>query len=363
MPDYAVLVLRASDGEALAEVPANSLTYSGVMTGTGTCEFTLPALDPKVLDLTLLRPGHGREVAVIRDGRCVWNGPLIKRTRTASPDVQFVAADPGWYFVKRVTEGARNYGRPVLDAVRNLVEMATGLPANATSKPAQAALYRLTMDGVGGPTKRWSIASTDRTPILDVIGDLADEDVAGFDWRWRYDYNPVGMLVSRVWEFAHPTIGVDRSNDVILQPPHLLDYTEDEDLTRAANRVHVLGAGTGTGRRRAVSVNTSNLNGSGVLWEETVDRTNVANQSTLNGMANAYRRTLAPPVRVMGSTHTPAAQGGLAYGSALLGDTVQLLLPGLSLRRRVVAQTVTVTDTGGETIAWTMSDPADEVVT
>lgn len=355
-----MLLLRAKDGEPLAELPYSDLAYGLVLTGTGSCSLSLPKGSAQAAR-DLIGPGLGRELAVIRnDGACVWNGPLIATQRTLET-VTLTAADPGWYFLKRVTEQARNYGRPVLDAVADLVAMAQSATPNTPKPKAFATLYRLTAQASGGPVKRWAINSTDRLPILDVIGDLADDEAAGFDWRWSFGYQRNGMLVSRTWAFAFPTIGTDHGNKIVVEPPHLLEYEEVEDMARAANRVHVLGAGSGTGRRRAFANNGTHGNIAGVLYEVAVERSNVTNQATLQGMANAFRRTLNPPTRTITTTHQPTATGALTYDAIQVGDTVRVRASDVDLRRRVVAMSVAVSNDGAERVTLTYNDPTDEV--
>lgn len=349
---YRVLILRASDGEALGEVSANDLTWTNVLTGMGSCTFTLPLGDPKG-DRSLIGPALGREIAVVRDNVSVeFHGPIVSTVRSTE-QVEVTAADPGYYLSRRVTEGARNYGRPVLDAVRNLVEMATGAVPGGSPKPS-AGLYRLTVDGSGGPKKVWQIASSDRLPILDMIGDLADDDPGGFDYRWDYPWQPSGMVVSRSLRLRAPTIGVDRRTDVVLEPPSLTSYTDTEGLERAANRVIVLGSGEGKKQLIGTSVNAGSLNSGLPLLETVVERTNVRAQTTLNNMATQYRRLLAPSFRIVEAQYRA---GALAYRTADLGDTIAVRLGGSLLDRRIVAETVSVSDEGEEQVKWTFNDP------
>lgn len=369
MPKHTVLILRASDGEPLAEVPHTGLSITRVLTGMGGCEFSIPLGSGKTLR-SLLGPGQGREVAVIRtngsDVRCVFDGPLVSTERGLTGEVKVTAADPGWYLNQRVTEGARNYGRNVLAVVKDLVDTAMGVPPR-DPKP-NGLLYRLTVDPIsGGPVKRWAIGVTDRLPIMDMITDLSDDDTGGFDYRWDYGYVPEGMVVSRVLRLGHPTLGVNRP-DVIVEPPHMLAFSDVERIDRAATRVHVLGAGAGKGRRRAVAVNAPAHTAGLPLLETAVERTNVNNQATLNGMANAYRRILAPPTRVIQTTHRIVETGGLGltFDSASLGDTVRVRVYAgddqLDMTRRVVAETFTFATDGEESVQWTYNDPTDTVV-
>lgn len=369
-------MLAARDGEALAEIPASGVSFSSVLTGEGAFECALPFEHPSAG--ALVDPGAGREIAVIREdgggARCVWNGPLISTRRAITGEggtVTVAARTPGWYLSKRVTEGARAFRRPVFAAVSNLVDMAQGinrppLSTNSATKHT-GALYRFdNSPRDGGPEKAWTIGGADRLPILDVIADLADDDAAGFDYRWEYGYQPTGHVITRTMRLGAPTLGTDRAADFRLEIGAGLTSIEDEaDVSRAANRVHVLGAGTGGGSRRANSVNTGQINASGVLLEEAVERTNVASQAVLDGMARAYRRQFAPATRVITATFVPTPR--LPYGFADVGDTIRVRVrvgsESVDLRRRIVAITTTVDDAGLEEVALVLNNPLDEVVT
>lgn len=363
---HTVLILRASDGEPLEEVPANGLTIGKVLTGMGGCTFSLPVSEKS--SRALIAPGQGREVAVIRNGTtCIFNGPILNTRRSLEGTVAVQAADPGYYLSRRTTDGPRNYGRNVLAVVKDLVDTALGVPPRF-AKP-NASLYRLTVDPIsGGPVKRWAIGSRDRLPIFEMIQDLADDDVGGFDFRWDYTYTPVGQSVSRIFRLGHPTLGVDRP-DAIVEPPALLEFSDTEGIERAATRVHVVGAGTGKGKRLASAVNTGAHNAGLPLLESVIERTNVSNQATLNGMANAYRRILNPPGRLIETTHRVsggAAEGGLGWGVADLGDRVRVRVYAsgeeLDIRRRIVAETLNVSDDGEENLSWIYNDPTEDVI-
>lgn len=373
MATYRYLILRGRDGEPLGELPASNVQYAEALTGDSSFTCDLPFEHPNARD-SLIGPGLGREIAVIRTAApgsapaCVFNGPITAVRRSfdgGSASTSIAARSPLYYLSRRVTEGPRNYSRPVLAAVDDLIKTAQGIAPRA-AKPS-GALYRFTSTPLtGGPVKRWSIGGADRTPILDVIDDLADDDVGGFDYRMEYSYVAAGMQVSRLLRLGVPTLGVNLNAAYVLEPgAGLLSFTDEQDTARAANRVWVLGAGTAKGSRRSVAVNTSNLNGSGVLLEQTVERTNVADQNTLNSMARAFRKTLAPPSRVISAEYRAGAR--LPFQLGELGDTIRVRVvaggEAIDIRRRIVGRQVSVDDNGEEKIAIVFNDPVDEVVT
>lgn len=368
MPTYRTFLLRASDGEPIAELPANGLTVTKVLTGIGMCEFSVPAYSGKGTR-DLIAPQQGREIAVVRnDTHCVFNGPLIKTVRDVEGNAQVTALDCSYYLQRRVTEGARAFNRPVLAIVSNLFDMALGrnIPPLSTNSPTKpnGRLYRYeNTPRDGGPVKKFSIGSTDRFPILEVLGDLADDDVGGFDWRWDYGWN-ADQTVFRTFRLGQPMLGVDRPS-AIVEPPALSEFSDTESFERAATRWHVLGAGTGTGAKRAFGTHNG-LHAAGMpLLESVADKTNINDQATLDAIVRQLLRT---PERILTSTiryRDSRTDAGILFGDVDLGDTVRVKVAAgdqfIDIRRRVVAETLAIGDDNAEFATWTFNNPLDEV--
>lgn len=359
MAVHRVLVLRASDGQPLEELPAADLRYSEVLTGMGNCSFTLPLSHPKAAR-TLIGPSYGREVAVIRDDTtCVFNGPITTTVRDLDQaSVTVTARDPGWYLTRRFTDSPANYKREPFAIVRSLVQKGTtGKPNGALPR------FYVSQNSSGYGNVNFLVGSTERTPIMQAIGDLADDDAHPFDYKWVYTYSRANVYVDRTLSLA-VSHGTEHLDLTLTSQAGLTVLQDTESIETATNRVQVLGASVGKARKRATATNSASLNAGLPLLELPLDRTNVKDQAHLNGIASTYRRLLAPSVRDFQTEHVTSQV--LPARSLLLGDTVrvQVMSGGEQIdeRRRVVQIATTVDEGGEERVTLTYNSPTDVTV-
>lgn len=358
MADWVYYVHDSKTGEPLGEVDLRKPKVVDRLSETSTLTGTLSLDDPKCR-----RAWTGcwtRELTAVRDGVVAMHGPITARRRSRnSRELDLTASSPHAYFKRRVTEHARNYNREQFSIVRSLC-------TDAMAKTG-GNLYRVVLGtSSSGKTVRLSVGGTERLYVADVIEDLAEDADIGFDFRWDYTIanaaGPTQHNVTRYLTLGYPAIGRDLSLSRVIEDNWDLDeLTDEEDGSTAANRVHLLGAGTGTKRLRAVGNSGASLNAGYPLLETVLDRSEVKEQARLDGMAKHAVQALKPGQVVLSTVHRISPS--LPYGAVDLGDTVRVktTLGGdtLDLRRRVV---VIETDPEKDTVQFAYFSPQDEEV-
>lgn len=319
-------------GEPVAELPLREVQIEDVLSGTSSLTGTLDLYDP--MAARVYCAPWLREVTAVRDGVIAMHGPVVaRRPKLQDRSVQLTVSSPHAYMYKRFTEGARNYKRDQFSIVRSLI-------ADATAKTG-GSLYRYAVTAAdSGVVKALTVGGTERQRVSDLIESLAQDAVSGFDFRWDYTWSdPVQHLVQRTLTLGYPTLGRDLSLSRVVQATmDLVDVEDSEDGMVVANRVHVLGAGTGTKRLRSVMNSGSSLNAGYPLLEEAFDQSDVKERARLDGIATHLRNSLTPGVRNFTTTHSISPE--LPYGAVDLGDKVGLTINSgveqVSTTRRVV---------------------------
>lgn len=358
MATWTIFAHDSRSGEPLAELPVEEPVIEEVLSGISTFTWTLPLYNE--MSARKICAPWLREVTVVRDlgmsgGNVIaFHGPIVARVPSLEQQtVSLSAADPMAYFAKRVTEHGRKYSREQFSIVRSLM-------ADAMAKTG-GSLYRLTVDpGSSGVNKALNVGGTERRYVADVIEELSQDANSGFDYRWDYTWHNLSQRqVARRLTLGYPTIGRNLESTVTVEETaDLVDIADPEDGLVAANRVHVLGAGTGTKRLRAVSNSGSSLNAGYPLLETVVDRSDVKEQTRLNGIAAALRNALLPGTRGVSTAHSVGPH--FPYGRVDLGDRIRVKVnegtEQVNVARRVVAITTELTS---DIVRFNYYDPAD----
>lgn len=362
MPDYRYILVDASSGTNIDEIPLTVSSFSRVLNGVGSLTGTIPLDHSKALPTSLR---GDREITVLRDNAVVWNGPI---TVTDDGDLQsrtvtVTAREASWYLGKRTLEVNKNYNADVYYIVRNLIAYMT-TKQGAGSTNINAALPRFFVSpatGTSGTTRAVHYYGGARHTIADIIDDLVADPTTGLDYRMDYATGSTRQQCKRTLTLGSPSLGVARAQ--LLTEHVLANYGKTEDRERAATRVHVIGSGY-----TSTAQNTGSVTNGDILIEAVTDRSDKSNHAFLDDFARDFRYRAQPPVSTQTVTYIPTV-GGLEFGFADLGDTVNIQIGGATLLHSVAHSRVLqveVTPSQGDTaesVALTIATPLDSLGT
>lgn len=359
---YRYMIVDATDGLPVAEMPFINVRFDDKLNAFGTFTGTIPLEHPQS---NFLQTGK-YEIAVLRnDVECVWNGPIVRSTSSLrSRTIQVTAYTTWWYFSKRIINGSRNYRNAAQQGTRDIFFMVRDVVALATTGLPGGTIPNFTISQANsGKIKPFSFSVADARTATDIIDDLAYDPTDGFDYRIRWTVQPGIPKINKFMDFARPNFTRDITSRPLEPGNGLLDLNLDEDIERAANRVYVLGGGSGgSTRKRAIANSGASLNAGYPHLAEAVNRNDVESQAALNGIANQYRQALFPPVRGYTATYRPTL--ALPFGFCDLGDKVRIKVPtgyfsNTPTDRRVIGIATEVDEQGEEIITLSLDNPAD----
>ena len=318
MPNYRYLLVDASSGSNLGDIPLNVSSFSYVLNGCGQLTGTISLDHPMATYQNLL---GDREVTVLRDDVPVWNGPItLPEAQFSTRTVTITAREPTWYLGKRTLEINKNYNADLYYIVRNLVTYMTTKTSNGTTggSSINAALPRFSVSpatGNSGTTKAVRYYGSARHTIADILNDLVADPTTGLDYRMDYSTGSTRQTCQRTLTIASPSLGTTRTQQIT---EHLItEYTRQLDRERAATRVHVLGAGY-----TSTQQNTGSVTNGDILIEAVFDRSDKSNHTFLDNYARNARYVAQPPVVTHQVSFTPGS--ALPFGFCLVGDKVQI---------------------------------------
>jgi len=338
--EYVFTVGDTSSGTLLAELPlAVSSPIQRMINGAGQWSATLSADDPGADDSILgvgVSSNRDREITAWRNGAPVWNGPIVNLAgNLLSRTVTLTMAEPSSLFFGRILEwDSSNLWSAVsavdlFDIVRALFTYATTKDSTGTTSGGtsiNAPIPRLAVapssPTLAGVTKTLSYAGTDRRLIGDIITDLVNDPTSGLDYRC--DYSLSGGLPQRTVTFGSPSLGAGLVGGTITEDD-LYDFDKVEDLTRAANRAHVIGSGYVDTEQ-----NTGSVAAGDILREARFDRSDLTDTTAIQQFAKDARRRSQPPVTSYVLTYIPTV-GGIDFDTYNLGDKANLGITGPSI--------------------------------
>lgn len=356
MADYHNVLVDASTGNNLAELPLTGVSFSRLLTGIGTLSATMPLDHPAAAEVNFL---GDREITVYRDDIAVWNGPIT----TIDPDLagrtlSLTAREPTWYFAKRVLEIDKHYNADIFHIVRKLIEYIT-TKTDTTLGDINADLPRLTVSsGLSGYTKYLPVVGLARRTVQEALDFMVDDPDSGLEYRTDYRTSSTRTSCHRTLMLGAPlgsTLTTELTENILYGYGRTLDWEE------AATRVHVRGAGL-----VATKTNSGEVAAGTLLLERVFDRGDTSDSDTLNNIAREYRRRTQPPVKTMTATYIPDL--ALPYGFCDPGDTVPFgittpdMLSVTANNRRVVEETTTPESDGTpELVALGMNLPLSDL--
>lgn len=360
--NYRFLTYNSATGLPTGELPLTDVSFTDIINGYGVLNATLPLEHPRT---SLLTTGK-TEIGVLRNETlCPFYGPLVRvEADLAKKQLRLAAYSTWWIFSRRVIEADKRYNRDLFSAVRDIITLALTKPSTNVGAYAGIPNWSITTTGNAGLTLRYDIAATDRRIAADLIDDLSADPSFGFDYRVDLTVQTGVPVINKSFRMAQPFLGVDRTDRPLEVGNGLLNLNCVEEIEEAANRVHILGAGTGTNPLRSQVSAITSLSAGYLLTEEVVNRSDIRVQSALNAQANEARRYLYPPIRRYSATFRPTA--ALPYNTFDLGDKVKINVPtgffaNLPTTRRVIGIKTTVDDQREEEVELTFANPSDLV--
>ena len=314
MAVYKYLLVDASSGTNLGELPLDVSSFSYVLNGCGQLTGTIPLDHPMATYQNLL---GDREVTVLRDDVPVWNGPItLPEGQFSTRTVTITAREPTWYLGKRTLEVNKNFNADLFYIVRWLVNyMTTKTGSGGSNINAALPRFSVSPSGNAGQAKQVRYYGSARHTIADIINDLVADPTTGLDYRMDYSTGSTRQTCQRTLTLGSPSLGTTRTQQIT---EHLItEYTRQLDRERAATRVHVLGAGY-----TSTAQNTGSVTNGDILIESVFDRTDKANHTFLDNYARNARYVSQPPVVTHQVSFTPGS--ALPFGFALVGDKVQI---------------------------------------
>lgn len=342
MSDYRYLLVDASTGLAIGELPMTVTSFTYQLNAAGQLSGTIPRDHRLAQDIywaLFLSTNSDREITVLRDEVPVWNGPvtLLSASLRDPSQMQVTAREASWYLSKRTIETDLSYiGQDLYTVVRDLVGSymvgKTSTAGDGMGTPGQninAALPRWSVApavGTSGVTLTSTASPTFYGTARHLVSQAVDDELVAdpttqFDYRMDYTTGSTRGQCHRTFTVGVP-LGTLRAQK--LDEYNLYDFNKTEDRERAANRAHVLsGAGPVTLQ------NTGSTANGDILIESTFDYSGVNDLPSAQAYARDARRRAQPPVVSYGGTYVPGVT--LPFNWCLVGDQVQLAIQGSTI--------------------------------
>lgn len=340
--NYRYLLVDASSGGNLGEIPLTVSSFSYLLNGAGQLTGTVPVDHP--MATTAMVYGD-REITVWRDNAPVWNGPItMLEASLSSRQLTITAREASWYMTKRTLEVTKNFNADIYYILRFLIAyMQTKTGSGGAS--INAALPRFNVSpstGTAGVVKQLRYYGSARHTIAEIIDDLVADPTFGLDYRMDYSAGSTRQTCQRTLTFKSPSLGVTRTH--MLTEHVLSEFTKTADRERAASRVHVLGSGY-----TSTAQNTGSVSAGDILIEGVWDRTDKADHTFLDNFARDARYRARPAVITYGASFTPGA--ALPFGWCQVGDSVNVQVGTGTFLHSIGSQRVVeidVTPPGGD---------------
>lgn len=366
MATYRVISLDLRTGTRIAELAVNGLRYGSRLNSCGDLSGSVPlpaltstsniALAAQINDAV---DECRRQIIVERDGVVVWSGICWLAPYQDNPPSREIRAAEDWsYFRHRVIATSQTF------TATDQLTIAKTLVQNALND--QGADIGITV-----PTPTASGVTRDRTynyfevkPVGEAVEQLSQVD-NGFDFAIDAAWDQSTGALTKTFRLHYPRRGssYQSSGYVFEVGRNVIDWTWPTDGTRVGNKIIAVGRGEGDAQIMSTQSDVSQIaalssGGPGYpLLEETISRTDVAVQSTLDALAIAKLKASATPITL--PEITVRANVDPIFGSYITGDSCRFIVPpntsprfpsGLDSFFRIVGWDVSVGDDGDEQV-------------
>lgn len=366
MPVYRCIASDVRTGTRIAELAVNGLRYSARLNAVGelTGTVALPALTTAnnialAAQINNAVDEGRRQIVVERDGIVVWSGIVWLSPYTDNPPQRQIHAAEDWsYFRHRViskTYATGTGGKDQLTIAQDLVTNALADAGADIGVTVEASL--------SGVTRVRTFNNFELKPVAESVEQLAACD-NGFDFAIDAAYDGSGNL-TKTFRTSYPRRGrnYQTSGFVFEVGRNVIQWAWPTDGTRMGNKVWAVGRGEGDAMVLSSQSDVSQIaslasGGPGYpLLENTISRTDVSEQATLDALAIARLKSSATPVTL--PEITVRADLDPLFGSYITGDSCRFIVPpntsprfpaGLDSYYRIVGWDVSVSDEGAESV-------------
>lgn len=375
MATYRVISLDLRTGTRIAELAVNGLRYGSRLNNVGELSggVPLPTLNTAA-DITLAAQINDavdegrRQIVVERDGLVVWSGIVwLSPYRDNPPSREIRAAEDWSYFRRRVITKTLTY------TATDQLTIAKGIVDNALTDQGSDIGITVQTPAASGVTRDRTYNNFELKPVGEAVEQLSECD-NGFDFAIDAAWDSATGALTKTLQFSYPRRGrpYQSSGLVFEVGRNVIDWTWPTDGTRMANRILAVGRGEGDAMITSTQSDVSQIvalssGGPGYpLLEQTISRTDVSVQSTLDAIAKARLKATSTPVTL--PEITVRADVDPTFGSYITGDSVRFIVPpntsprfptGLDTYVRIVGWDVTVSDEGSESVKIILGDEFD----
>lgn len=370
MATYRCISLDLRTGTRIAELNVAGLRYGSRLNAVGELSGTVALPSPtSTANRSLAAQINDavdecrRQIVVERDGVVVWCGIVWLSPYTDNPPQREIRGGESWsYFRHRYI--AYNYSPTNVDQMTIAQQIVTNALAN------QGADIGVTVEAsTSGVLRDRVYNSFELKPVGEAVEQLAQVD-NGFDFAVDAAWSSTGTL-TKTFRTQYPRRGrpYSQSGHIFEVGRNVVDWTWPTDGTRVANKV--IGVGRGEGDAMLISsqsdvgqiIATSSGGPGYPLLEQTLSRTDVSVQSTLNDLSRARLKAVTKPVTL--PEITIRAETDPVFGSYITGDSCRFVVPpntsprfpdGLDQTMRIVGWDVSVSDDGAESVKLILGD-------
>lgn len=371
MAVYRFLAYDLRTNALLGELPIGNATYERVLNGAGSFggyvslgrkTTTGAQLDTTMLAATL---PHRTALYVERDGVLMWGGVLWGRQyNSTNHQLQLRGAEFWSYYRRRINATTQTFaGVDQLTIARTVVAAANAKIGGDIG---------ITLDAtVSGVLLSRTYNSWERAVVASVVEELAKAE-DGFDFAIDVAYNTSGVP-TKTLNLGYPRRGrTAGTNDLVFELGYNLGYyTYDEDGTRAANVVHVLGPGEGAAMLVSTATQSAVIDAGYPIVEDTVSRKGGGVPPTVVDLGRYAQAAVNARYKDVASLtiQNIFLDKDPPLGSWIVGDDIRFRVPddyrfpaqasgspGLDRYFRIIGDTVNVADAGVETASLTCAE-------
>ncbi len=356
MAVYRYLAHDLRTNTALAELPLSGVSYGEALNGAGSFAASMPLIGNARSLLAATQPER-TAIYIERDGAIIGGAIVWARTRPSNGVITLQGA--GWWSFFR---------RQHLRTTQTFTTADQLLIARTMINTAQA--QPGANIGVTVGTETCGV-NRDRTYFAYEVKQIAEavEQLANVQGGFDFAIDTT-QARGKTLTFGFPRRGrIAGTTGIVFEAgKNLIDYQATEDGTRSARTFTALGAGDGLDMLTATNTRTDLLDLGFPLTSDTGAFKDVIVQSTLDGHAAAgvASRALTPTFWTI-TVDPDDPDGGL--GTFITGDDALLRIgddisyprgtdgsPGYERFHRIIDWTLTVPDTGKDTLAITLGD-------
>lgn len=354
MATYRWLSYDLRSNVALGELPLSVRSFGGRLNEPGPFSAQLP-IEASTAQILMAATVPERTVVYVERDGVILDGFIIwKRTRKPNEPIGLTGASiPSIFNRNRIVANLGPYlSVDQFTIFRNLL--------NHYQAQAGGNIGINVGSGTSGVLRDRTYYGYERKNLGEALSQLAAVD-NGFDWSIECTWS--GGVPAKNLRLSYPRRGriAGSTGIVFVSGKNIIDYTFDEDGTRSARSVDVLGAGDGNDMKIQTKTDTALIDAGYPLTAETLSYKDVSVQATVDALALAGVNARSKTPTFLSLTINPDdIDAGL--GTWIVGDDALVQItddnfpinadgtPGYQAYHRIIGYDVNVPDEGPETV-------------